>query len=426
MAQDQKKSLARPFALVFFGHLAAAAFGALSLWFISQNMTVSGFGLFTLALAMIRNLPLWTTLGLDTAALRETSFHLKSNDRTKAIQIVRATFFLRFTSTLILCIIVFLSAKPLAKNIFHSESAAPLVELASLGIFCASIFNYFKSVLWAYQRYIKSFFAQLIADSVKLGAAVFFSVGGMMTPAIAIAAFGLAPAAGILAGVIGLEPVRFLVKEKPQTQLQKKLLSQSRWFFLSELSKTALIPASIFLVSFVLGTRSAGIYGLALNLTYLFPVFILSLKAVILPHVSRFENSEQLKRYALKSLKLSIWAFIALCPLLFFSGPAITFFFGSRYSEAAPVFNLLFIANIIGVMHTILYFALVSINKARVPALIDLARLAVMCLATFKLLPQFGILAAGVVFVIVNAADFLAVFFYFRRVLSSPLAITNE
>ena len=47
----------------------------------------------------------------------------------------------------------------------------------------------------------------------------------------------------------------------------------------------------------ILNTKTTGIYGLALNLTYIFPILINSLRSVLLPEVSRFKTRNQFENY---------------------------------------------------------------------------------------------------------------------------------
>ncbi|OGT29362.1 MAG: hypothetical protein A2W28_00635 [Gammaproteobacteria bacterium RBG_16_51_14] len=414
---------AEPFNFVFSSNLFAAGLGFLAVLLISHKLSVAQFGLFSIALSVPRALPSVITLGLDTSMTKLASSYLGRRDLHKAAEVVATTLRLRFFTATLAALLIFLTAQTVSIRIFHAPNLTPLLRIASLGVLFSSLLDYFKSVFWTYQWFKKSFFLQLAADSVKLCLILLFSVTGLLNTDVAVAAFSLAPAAGVLLGIRAI-PKRPVLKTEPFRNLFLKLFSHSKWIFLAEACRNLSAVAGLFLVATFMTPKAAGIYGLASNLTYLFPILLASLKAVFLPHVARFNEKKQFEQFLKKSLNITLCAGLASIPLTFISGPVITFFFGARYNDAVPIFNALLLAYVVLTAHSSVQAALYSLNKLFLVAIVDVSRLILIAIGTYVLIPPLGLLAPPLVLLIVNLISFCFLFVYAFKVLQHKKTIS--
>jgi O-antigen/teichoic acid export membrane protein len=410
-----QKPLSRSLGLVFGGHIIAAGFGALSIFLASRKLSVGEFGLFSICLALIRTIPLFTNFGLDTTTMKFTSSFLRDGKKTEASQVVRALFSFRIATATALTLILFFSAEVLSKNVFRVPALTPLLRITAIGVFAATLFNYLKAVLWSHQLFQKSVLFQIIVDSGKFLMSGLLFILGALTPSAAVAIFGAGPLLGIFLGR-SYVPGSFFSKEKFIPGLISQLFVFSRWIYLSDICRAGFAAVDFLLVIRMLGDRAAGIYGLADNLTYLFPVLLISLKAVLLPAVSRFDNKEQFEKYIKKSMRISLLATIGCLPLLLFSRPAILFFFGARYSEAVPIFNLLFLACLAGTIQTPLYAVVYALHKPFTLAMLEALKLILLAVGTYQGILVFGLLAPPVVLLAVNAASSCFLIYYTNHI----------
>ena len=202
----------------------------------------------------------------------------------------------RVIFSLIIAIIVFLAAPSLSTNIFHYPELVPLIKLCAVGIFVISIASVLKSIFFTYQLFKRSVIQQLLVDTLKL-LAVFCLVYLLKVGKLAaFAIFALTPLLGIIYGFVILKK-RLTIKSEHVPGLYRRLFNFSKWMFISNLCTITLPYVGIFMLSRMDGSEAAGIYALALNLTYIFPVVIYSLNSVLLPEVSRFKEREQIKKY---------------------------------------------------------------------------------------------------------------------------------
>lgn len=161
--------------------------------------------------------------------------------------------------------------------------------------------------------------------------------------------------------------------------------------------------------------EAAGIYGLALNLSYILPILIISLKLVLLPEASRLKEVHQFERYLKSTLKISLAIIGLFIPLLFLSKPLILFFFGRRYSEAVAVFNWLLFSHFFVAVGSPIRSALYSMDKPHILSGVDFIRAAAVALGCYFLIPPFGLLVPAVLNLIVNSGALAFVFIYVLR-----------
>ncbi len=219
----------------------------------------------------------------------------------------------------------------------------------------------------------------------------------------AVTAFAFAPLIGGLLG-FGLLWQKFFAEGKPIQNLFSQLFSYSKWLFVSNVCEITLPFVGIFMLAKMLSSEAAGIYGLALNLSYIFPIITYSLVSVLLPEVSRFREIGQLDKYIRGSLKISLYIGIAILPLLFFSHKIILFFFGSRYLDSFPIFNWLMLSYIVLTINSTIRVTLHAMNRPQVLAIVDLLKLTVMVIGCYLLIPLLGALAPAILALIVNVS----------------------
>jgi len=408
-----RSQLARHLTLVFMGNLLAAALGFLVVLIISRELTVSDFGLFNMAISVILIASHLASLGMDTGMIRFASSYLGVEKTAEATQVLRVTLLVRVIAIFIVAALVFNTAELFSTKVFHYSGLTPLLKLAAFGILTVSTLNYLKSALYAYQLFKRSIILQLLVDFGKFSTVTVLMLFLRMDLFAAVATFAFIPLLGVLLGFRQLRSKLFSERE-PIPNLFSQLFSYSKWLFVSQICWITLPYVGIFMLAKMLSSEAAGIYGLALKLTSIFPVLTGSLRAVLLPEVSRFREMKQFENYIKGSLKISFYMGMALIPFLFFSHKIILFFFGSRYLDSIPIFNWLLLSYIATAINTTIRMALYSMNKPHVLVMVDLFRLTVMLLGCYLLISFLGTLAPAILALIVNvsALGFLSTYVF--------------
>lgn len=408
---DKKYSLGHPkihlgpsLALTFSGQSLGAVLGALSLVLIARAFTVIDFGIFSIVLVLIRTAPLLTALGLDTSMTSLASLYLRDNKTNEADRLIRTTFYLRLSISAILSLVLFGSADFLSLKVFHSPQLGSLLKIGSVGVFSTSLFNYFKSVLWTKQNFKKYSVLIVLTDALKLLAVASLLSLGLLSPLTAAVVYSLTSLLGAVAAYWHYRNI-LVLPDKVHAPFVRRLFTQSKWILASDAAKTVLSSFDLFIIACILGSRAAGRYGLASNLIYIFPILLSSLRAVLIPHVSRFSDTAQFKKYINKSLTYSLLLGAMMLPLFFFSKPAILFFFGARYSETPPVFNALLLVYMFTPLLTALNATFYALGRPNILALLDLTRLTLMITGATLLTPHMGLMGPPVVLFFLNASS---------------------
>lgn len=414
--------LARDLTLVFMGNLLAAGLAFLAVVIVSRELTVSDFGLFNLAISVIFIAANLASLGMGTGMIKFASSYLGAEKTAKATQVLRATLLVRLIVSFILVAIMFNTAELLSIKVFHYSSLTPLLKLAAGGIVAVSLLNYLRSALYTYQWFKRSIFLELVVELGKFSTVMVLALSLRLNTIAAVATFAFIHLLGVLVGLGQLRSKLFSERE-PIPHLFSRLFSYTKWLFVSQICLVTLPHVGIFMLAKMLSSEAAGIYGLALKLTAIFPIFIGSLRAVLLPEVSRFREMEQFEHYIKGSLKISLSLGMVSIPFLFLSQKIILFFFGSRYLESVPIFNWLLLSYIAITINSTIRMALYSMNRPQVLAVVDVLRLVVVVLGCYLLIPFLGTLAPAMLALMVNvgALGFLSLY-VFKQIRRGDLA----
>ncbi len=418
--------LAKHLTLVFTGNIFAAFLGFISVLIISKQITVSDFGLFNIAISVMLIASRLSGLGMDTVMIRFTSSYLGANKIAESTQVLRTAFLVKIISGFIIAVMIFNTAELLSTKVFHYSSLTPLLKLAAFGVLVIPTFNYLKSVLFTYKLFQMGVILQILVDCGKLSTVLVLFFYLKMNTLAAVAAFVFTPLIGILLG-FGLLWQKFFAERKPIQNLFSRLFSYSKWLFVCNVCGVTLPYVGIFMLAKMLSGEAAGIYGLALRLTYIIPIITYSLISVLFPEVSRFREIAQLDKYIRSSLKISLSIGIAFLPFLFFSHKIILFFFGLRYLDSVSVFNWLMLGYIVLIVNNTIRVTLLSMNKPQVLAIIDFLKLTVMFIGCYFLIPLLGVLAPAIMALIVNVSVlcFLSIY-VFKKIREGDISFQEE
>ncbi|MDO8283299.1 MAG: oligosaccharide flippase family protein [Thermodesulfovibrionia bacterium] len=418
---------AKDLSLVITGNVSAAGLGFLAVLLISRELSVSDFGLFNMALSIMIIVSRLAELGMEAPIVKFTSSYLAANRAADADSVLRMAFRIRLATALIFAVLTFIAADMISTRLYDYPDLAPLIKLVSSGVLGIAVFGYIRSALHAYQLFRRSVMLQLLVDLAKFlaVAAMIFLFRGIDTFS-AVSAFVFAPLLGVLLGFRELRgklfPEKIVVKN-----LLSRFVSYSKWRFVSNICVTVLPYIGIFMIAKMADSKAAGIYGLAVNLTLIFPIITSSLVTVLLPRVSRFRQADEFRYYLKVALKVSLYIAIAALPMLFISDKIIPFFFGERYLETVPIFNWLLFSAIATATNGTIRVALFSIEKPNVVASVDTLKILLMASGCYILIPLFGTLAPAILALILNiCAIFFTAVYVFRHISKGVIAVEEE
>ncbi|MGD8538432.1 MAG: flippase [Candidatus Aminicenantes bacterium] len=426
MSRQFKSKLAGHLILMATGNILCAGLAFLAILIISRSLSVSDFGVFNIAISVILMVQPLINFGMFSTMIKFVSSHLSRDEEDKATHVVKAVFVIKLSLSLILAFLVFLLSDPLSRHIFHQPSLSPFLRMAAWGILFLSMFNFVKATLWAYQKFLPYVVIQFVTDVSKVMTIGILSLASALTVFSAVSVFSLLPIMGICLGFMYFRSV-FSSKGVHTRRLYLQLFSFGKWLFLSNLSRRFYLYIGVVLLARMRDSEAAGIYGLALNLTYIFPILIATLTSVLLPEVSRFKEKRQFTVYYWQSLKISAGFGICLVPVLFFARDIILFFFGERYLESIPVFMWLALGFLFFAVSQILRPILLSLDKPHIATYADLVSFIAMFIGCYAFIPSFGVLAPAIIAFLVNLCSMVFLSIYtIRHIHRSEVWIAHQ
>lgn len=408
----------RHFTLVFSGNIFAAGLGFLTVLIISRKLTVSDFGLFNVAISIIPITFYLSCLGMNTAMVTIASSYLCENKKAEAFHVLKASFFVITVLGSFFAGIIFLTADFLSEKVFQIPSLTPLLKLAAFGGLSVSLLNYLKSTLHVFQMFRWSVAVQLFVDGAKLFAVIGSIFFLQVNVLVAVAIFTFVPFLSLMFGFKWFSVI-LRCEKRVMKGIIGRFLSYSKWIFVGGTCRLLLPYVGLFMITKIIDSKAAGFYGLALNLSYIFPIMISSLQSVLLPKVSKFRKGTQYENYIKNALRISTLLALIFIPFIFFSRNIIVFCFGLKYTDCVSIFNVLVISYLMFTISSAIHVALYSLNKPHVVAFVDAVKLATMVIGCYFLIPLFGVIAPAFMLLVINAVDLgfyiLYVFRYMRN-----------
>jgi O-antigen/teichoic acid export membrane protein len=396
-----KSNLAGHLILMSAGNILCAGLAFLAILIISRTISVSDFGLFNISISVILMVQPLINFGMLGTMIKFVSSHLSRDRDDEATHVVKAVLVIKVTFSLVMSAFVFFLADPLAQHVFRLPSLFSLLRIAAFGIFFLSMFNYVKATLWAYKKFAAYVVIQFLTDIAKvLTICVLFLISAL-TVLSAISVFSILPILGIMLGFIYFRKV-FSSRGNHTKKLYFQLFSFGKWLFLSNLGRRFFLYIGVVMLARMLDSEAAGIYGLALNLTYIFPIIVSTFTSVLLPEVSRFREKKQFIVYYWQSLKISAGFGILLVPILFLAKNIILFFFGERYLESIPVFIWLALGFLFYAISHILRPILIALDRPHIVTYADLMGVIVMFVGCYAFIPHLGVVAPAITAFVVN------------------------
>jgi len=403
--------------LVVIGNAASSVIGALAVLIISRQLTVSDFGLFNTALYALLMISPLTDLGTSRSVVMFSSALLRDQKHEQATKLMNFAFLLRFLVSLVVGLMLFIGSPYLSTRIFDISGMDLLFKLVAVWIVIRSLFLFVRIVFQTYQEFNKSVVMQIIVDVSRLTFVVIAGIVTKLNSVIAILIFIAASLFGLIYGVLRINKESILRFKWPEINLSE-VFSFSKWIFLNNIVVNVMSSIPIFIILELLGTFSAGIYGLAISINFVFPILIQSLGTVFLPEISRFREINQYKSLFKITVFVLILFLVLSIPVILASKSIIRILFGIRYIDAVPVFNLLLLGNVFRLGGSLIRISLLPLNKPHITAYINILSIIILVSGCFLLIPVIGVVAPAVIFLATNIVAFVFLLFYVYKILA--------
>ncbi len=193
----------------------------------------------------------------------------------------------------------------------------------------------------------------------------------------------------------------------------KELSLFNTWAFVASIFAIVSDRLEIFLLNKFHSSEDVAVYGTALQLFSGFVIILSTLNSLVYPRLSALVHTDEFKTFLLKSIFASFAVAILLSPGYFLAEPILNLLFNHKYEEAIPVFKILYPNYMLQLVFAPLGIALFAMGKPRILAILALLRLVFGYLLDTALIPEFGVMGAGVAFLLGQVISWLVLVGYF-------------
>lgn len=380
--------------------LASGVLGAVASALLARSLGVSDFGILTLVITMMNLMIDLADLGLTSTFVRFGSESVALGDTARFQQVLAVI--LRYK--LLLGSIVVSLAVLLMKPIVHLAFAHVDERIASyflLSLVAASL-TIVASIYYPLLQSHKNFRLHSLLTIIRFGSKLLFiifviGIAGRMSVPWGIWIEILSVLLFLVLN-ISYSPVRtysFTVEDK---KLQHEMLSFNKWLLIYQLITLASSRLDIFLVGGFSTSNDLGLYSAASKISGLVIAVTNSYYAVLLSEISAQSSGVRIQSHKRRAT-IVVWLVVAMIPLLaILAGPITRVVFGSAYTGAGFILQIL----CIGIAFTVLAYpinaALFAHNRSEVFSLMAVVSAITMIFGNIYMIPRFGSVGAAAVF----------------------------
>ena len=386
---------ARSTYLTTFGAGINAFLGFVFIIIVARSVSPADFGLFSVVMNLMAILLVIGDAGLSSSILRFLPQAIREGKKDKSHKIIKASFLATFLIGGILALLLFLLASPLSELVFIKRELILPLTVASVALLGLPLSTLFVSILQGQQRFLFGVMTESSVYLLKTLATIILLLSGKLNLVSVLIIFSLTSFAGLILGLLFVRP-RFLMA-KTDLSLFKTLFGFGIWVALARISNAVSGKIdTLMLVRFV-ETAEVGFYAAAQKMTFIFPVMVTGVTAVLQPKFASFRTPSEAKSFTLKSTLLVSLLFIPVV-VLFIIAPWITvWIYGQVYQPAVYIFRWLLVSSSFFVATTVpIIIILYYLGKSRFFAAISILQVVLIFLGNLILIPRLGVIAPAI------------------------------
>ena len=333
---------------------------------------------------------------LDLVVLRSVPKNI-IGDRPKALDTLRASFWLRLLAVGLIGVAVALFPRPLSEAAFKRPDYTYLLWLTTSALvgemLIRSVMGYFQSC-FAFNRLI---LLDIIVQSTRfLGVAALLATGTLSLPT-ALGAYLLAPFMAFFVAVF-LLPSDLRLPRPASLGEFLAVFRFSQWVMAGMALAAIYERLDVILLGLLRGPAEVGVYAPAVMLASMPELVVSVVLTVVNPRVAALYEEGRFNELVSGYLRYSIpIGACAITGAVLLGGPVITTLFGSKYSNSIGLFKILAVGTLCFYIVTPVYSALLSILAPRRVLLATSLAVSAVTLGGFLAIPLFGATGAAAV-----------------------------
>ncbi len=352
---DSLKKIARGTGIAIAGMALGVVFAFLTRLIIARYGLQANYGTFSLALVVLQSAAIISGLGLSRGAIRYIAYFRSGGDKAKVRMAMSASLRFSMLASIIVGLVVFLTADAIALNIFNAPDLIPALKIFAIGI----PFSTLTSVLVAFFRGFGRIVPWVLFQSIILNSIALIIMIIILTAGLPFVTVFYAYLTAVILTSITLalytakklpEPIA-LTSNKEDPPITRELLLFSLPLLGSTLIGMLIMHIDTLMIGYFKTMDMVGLYNAAYPMASFISIPLIALNLMYTPVATGLyaqnKISEIRRNYAvltkwLVSITLPIFLVMALFP-----EASIHLLFGQEYIAAATALRILAIGFII-------------------------------------------------------------------------------
>lgn len=343
-ASQALQKIARGTGIVFAGTVISMFFGFLSRAIIARYFSTAEYGVFNLALTVLSIALVVATLGFQNSLPRGVAFY-KEREPSKVRDLISTALIIVALNSIIWTVILTLGAGNVAQ-VFNEERLAYALKIVAFALPFSALTGTIISISRGFGRVReKVYFQNIVYPTAFL---VFIALGAFLNFPFTYVFFAyvLAQVLTFLALTFDIWRIKlFEFKISWDIRIGKELIRFSIPLMLTGILGFVMTWADTLMLGYYKSSEVVGLYNAASPLAKLLPIFLNSAAFLYAPTASQLYAQEKLGELKRVYQILTKWVFLLTLPIFsvmfLFPEATIGFFFGTKYTSAAPALRIL-------------------------------------------------------------------------------------
>jgi O-antigen/teichoic acid export membrane protein len=346
-------------------------------------------------------------IGISSALVNFISYNHQKGNEKAAKQYFTAGLIIRCSLTVIVSVLVILTAPLLGPRFFLTQDPFPLI-LAGLAILGLSLMDVTSFSLQAYQRFLPSALVSSSYSVVRVILLLAFTQIGISYDLNWAMIF--TTASPVIAFLLGAKFLNLFKNiSMPDKKIYRSLLSFSGWVAITKIVTTISGRIDIQLLLPLAGASATGTYSVAARVASFYSVIVASFAAVIAPKMASGKKISELNGLVKKAYLAIAGLIMGMILAIIGARPFILILFGDKAEGSIMPFRYLTLAFIPFVASSLAITILIyNLKKTKSVALLSLVQMIMVVSGNLILIPRFGIYGSVITFGFSNLIIFIS------------------
>lgn len=373
---------------VLTGNIVAQGFAFLATVLVSRDLGPASYGNFALIVAIFTCITQLSDFGTSTSYVR----FLARNKWAEAEALGSMVLFKLLTAS-VLAVLIWVSAPMVSMYFFGNSRYTDLFHLTAVALVFHSLLTTMIAHLQGMERFRNYSLLSISHHGLRFVTTIVIALSASKASHFNDFLYAyFFVAAGLVTVLLSRWKMRLVLN----WAYIKEIYTLGFWIFLSSIAVIVQMRIDVLMLQ-KLGTPvQTGLYSAASNVAMIFPLVTMSITATLMPKMDSFLRDHSVRQFIAKAGQLTKYVLVCCVVFEIASPLVIRILFGEAYRDAVPVFGILLVSYMFGIVINPISLIYYQVNRAHVLTLVNWGQLAIGYACNLLLIPAYGAVGAGI------------------------------